>query len=180
MTVQIRPYLPEDWPAVWAVLEPVLRAGETFAYPRDISLAAARAEWTDTRKQVFVAVDEASGQVLGSYYLKPNFDGPGSHVCNCGYAVAEAARGKGIASQMCTHSQVEAEARGYLAMQYNLVVSTNERAVRLWKRMGFDIVGTLPGAFQHPRLGFVDAYVMFKQLRTAATGTETLAAPPPY
>jgi ribosomal protein S18 acetylase RimI-like enzyme len=166
--VLIRPYTPEDWDDVWAILERVFRAGETYAFPRDISAARARAAWTDSQKLVFVAVDEAAGHVLGTYYLKPNFDGAGSHVCNCGYVVCERARGKGVASRMCEHSQTEAASRGYLGMQYNLVASTNEGAVRLWKKMGFDIVGTVPGAFRHPRLGFVDAHIMYKRLGAAA------------
>ncbi len=90
----------------------------------------------------------------------------GSHVCNCGYIVDETARGRGIASEMCRHSQREALSLGFRAMQYNLVVSTNEGAVRLWKKHGFEVVGTLPEAFRHPRFGFVDAYVMYKRLET--------------
>jgi L-amino acid N-acyltransferase YncA len=165
--VLIRPYAAADWPAVWAILEPVFRAGETYAFPREISAEQAREAWTTTGKQVFVAIDEPSGEVLGTYYLKANFEGAASHICNCGYVVSERARGRGIAARMCEHSQREALARGFRAMQYNLVVSSNENAVHLWKKMGFTIVGTIPEAFRHPRLGFVDAYVMHKRLRTA-------------
>jgi ribosomal protein S18 acetylase RimI-like enzyme len=166
----IRPYTSGDWPQVWAVLEPVFRAGETYPVPLDIDEADARRLWTSPPKAVFVAVEGTRGTIVGTYYLRPNFDGPGSHVCNCGYVVAEAARGRGVATRMCEHSQSEAVARGYRAMQYNLVVSANERAVQLWKAMGFAIVGTLPGAFRHPALGFVDAYVMFKELAEPAGG----------
>jgi ribosomal protein S18 acetylase RimI-like enzyme len=161
--VHIRSYGPGDWPGVWAILEPVFRAGETYAVPPEISEADAKTMWTTPPKQVFVAEGE-DGTLLGTYFLRPNHDGPASHVCNCGYVVSSAAAGRGVASQMCEHSQREAVARGYRAMQFNLVVSTNERAVRLWTRLGFATVGTLPGAFRHPRLGFVDAYVMFKPL----------------
>jgi ribosomal protein S18 acetylase RimI-like enzyme len=108
-------------------------------------------------------VDECN-EVLGTYYIKPNQPALGAHVCNCGYIVAKEARGRGIAAEMCQHSQREAISRGFRAMQYNLVVSTNEVAVRLWKRQGFEVVGTLPQAFRHPRLGYVDALVMYKQL----------------
>jgi len=160
----IRPYQKEDWEEVWEILEPVFRAGETYAVPRDISAEDARAAWTSAPRAAFVAVDDATGKVLGTYHLKPNYDGPGSHVCNCGYVVSEQARGKGIGSSMCQHSQREAALRGYRAMQYNLVVSTNEDAVRLWRSMGFAVVGTIPGGFRHPRLGFVDAHVMYKLL----------------
>ena len=168
--MMIRPYTADDWEDVWSILEPVFRAGETYAFPRDISASAARQAWTDGSKRVFVAVDETTDNVLGTYYLKPNAEGAGSHVCNCGYVVAEKARGKGVAARMCEHSQIEAASRGYRAMQYNLVVSSNESAVHLWKKMGFDIIGTLPGAFRHPRFGFVDAYVMYKVLRADRGG----------
>jgi ribosomal protein S18 acetylase RimI-like enzyme len=145
----------------------VFRAGETYAFPRDMSESQAHDTWTAAGKHVFVAVDEATGELLGTYYVKANFEGAASHICNCGYVVSERARGRGIAARMCEHSQREAIARGFRAMQYNLVVSSNEGAVHLWKKMGFAIVGTIPEAFRHPRLGFVDAYVMYKRLRSA-------------
>ena len=118
--------------------------------------------WLDPARAVFVAVED--DRVLGTYYLRKNRSGPAGHVCNCGYIVAEGARGRGIASAMCEHSQQEAIARGYRGMQYNLVVSTNKRAIRLWRKHGFEIVGTVPGAYDHARDGFVDAHVMFKAL----------------
>jgi GNAT superfamily N-acetyltransferase len=164
MPMIIRPYKPEDWDLVWAILEPVFRAGDTYAIRTDIGAEEAKEGWTSGPKQVFVAIDETTGRIVGTYFLRPNFEGPGAHVCNCGYIVAEQTRGQGVASRMCEHSQAEALARGYRAMQYNLVVSTNERAVRLWKHMGFDIIGTVPGGFRHPRLGFVDAHIMYKVL----------------
>jgi ribosomal protein S18 acetylase RimI-like enzyme len=164
MPLRIRPYADEDWERVWAVLEPVFRAGDTYPFHPDISAEDAKTSWMSSPKSVFVAIDELTGQLLGTYYLKPNHEGQASHICNCGYVVAESARGRGVASRMCEHSQTEAVSRGYRAMQYNLVVSTNERAVRLWKRMGFDIIGTIPEAFRHPRLGLVDAHIMHKAL----------------
>ncbi len=108
--------------------------------------------------------ENADGNILGTYYIKPNQPTLGAHVANCGYMVAESARGRGVATQMCEHSQDEALRLGYRAMQYNLVVKTNEASVHLWKKMGFTIAGTLPGAFQHAGHGFVDAYVMYKEL----------------
>ena len=163
----IRPYERHDWSRVWALLEPVFRAGETYAFPSDISEEDARLAWTSAPKEVFVALDETERRLLGTYYLRPNAEGPGSHVCNCGYVVSEDARGKGVASLMCKHSQEEALSRGYRAMQFNLVVASNEGAIRLWKKLGFEVVGTLPGSFRHPGLGFVDAHVMYKHLRAA-------------
>jgi ribosomal protein S18 acetylase RimI-like enzyme len=159
----IRPYAAADWPALWAMLEPVFRAGETYAFAPDISEAEAQRVWIALPQQTFVAED-AAGQVVGTYYLKPNQPGQGGHVCNCGYVVAEAARGQGIAAALCQHSQATARAAGFRAMQFNLVVSTNTGAVYLWQKQGFEIVGRLPGAFCHPRLGDVDALVMYKLL----------------
>ena len=153
----------DDWPGIWSVLEPVFREGHTYSFARDISEAEARHAWMVLPTRTFVCEDE-HGSVVGTYYLKPNQPGQGSHVANAGYVVSPAARGLGAASAMCTHSQQQARAMGFRAMQFNFVVSTNEGAVRLWKRHGFDVVGTLPGAFAHPELGFVDALVMFKRL----------------
>jgi ribosomal protein S18 acetylase RimI-like enzyme len=161
--IAIRPLEDRDWDAVWAIIEPVFRAGETYAYARDITERQAHQVWVDQPAATYVAVDEA-GAVLGSYVLKANQPGQGAHVCNCGYIVGENARGRGVASRMCAHSQDVARGMGFRAMQYNFVAASNEGAVRLWQSLGFDIVGTLPGAFNHPRHGFVDAYVMFKTL----------------
>ncbi len=163
MTVIIRPFEPDGWPQLWDIMRPVLRAGETYAFDRDITEAGARRVWIDAPTATFVAVDEHS-TVLGTYYIKPNQPGQGAHVCNCGYITAEAARGKGIASAMCDHSQDVAREMGFLAMQYNLVAASNDGARKLWQRLGFEIVGTLPAAFRHPRLGLVDAHVMYKRL----------------
>ena len=161
--IKIRPFEENDWMTVWQIIGPVFRAGETYAFSPDITEEESHRVWVETPSMTFVAVD-GDNKVFGSYYLKPNQPALGAHVCNCGYIVADEARGKGIAGEMCKHSQLEAVTRGFRAMQYNLVVSTNEGAVRLWKRHGFDIIGTLPKAFRHTRLGFVDALVMYKQL----------------
>jgi L-amino acid N-acyltransferase YncA len=158
----IRPATPSDADAIWAILEPVIRAGETYALPRYMSRDEALAYWHAPGHAVFVAEDQ--GSVVGSYFLHANQRGGGAHVANCGYATAAAATGRGVASAMCVHSLDEARARGFRAMQFNFVVSTNERAVRLWRRFGFEVVGRLPEAFAHPTLGFVDALVMFRPL----------------
>ena len=163
MTVIIRPFEPDDWPQLWDIMRPVFRAGETYAFDRDMTEAEARRIWIDAPAATFVAVDK-DGAVLGTYYIKPNQPGQGAHVCNCGYITSEAARGQGVASTMCVHSQGVARDMGFLAMQYNLVAVSNDGARKLWQRHGFDIVGTLPAAFRHPRLGLVDAHVMYKRL----------------
>jgi ribosomal protein S18 acetylase RimI-like enzyme len=162
--LHIRAATDADWPAIWSVLEPTFRRGDTYTYASDVTEAQARHSWTQVPTAVFVACDD-DAQVLGTYVIRPNQPGQGAHVSNCGYVVSDAARGRGVASALCEHSQQEALRRGFRAMQFNFVVSTNEGAVRLWQKMGFTIVGTLPGAFRHPRHGFVDAYVMFKQLQ---------------
>ena len=165
---RIVPLTEADWPKAWQIIEPVFRSGETYAVARNVSEADARRLWVEAPLATFVVVDEDDG-VLGTYYLKANQAGPGSHVCNCGYIVSERARGRGIASAMCDHSQSEAVRHGFRAMRYNLVVATNTGAIRLWQKHGFEIVGTLPDAFEHPHDGFVDAHVMHKTLATQPT-----------
>ncbi len=160
---EIRPLRADDWPAVWALLAPTFARGDTYSYPPDITEPAARTAWVEAPAATFVAC-EAAGTVLGTYVIKPNQPGQGAHVCNCGYVTADAARGRGVAAAMCEHSQAQARSMGFRAMQFNFVVSTTEGAVRLWQRLGFAIVGTLPGAFRHPAHGYVDAHVMFKTL----------------
>jgi len=160
---EIREFREADWPAVWQLMEPVIRAGETYPYARDTDMAGARHLWLELTHAVYVAVGP-DGEVLGSYYIKPNQPALGAHVANCGYMVAESARGRGVGKAMCRHSQEEAVRLGYRAMQYNLVVSTNEASVNLWQKMGFRVVGTLTDAFRHASRGYVDAYVMYKVL----------------
>jgi ribosomal protein S18 acetylase RimI-like enzyme len=164
--ISVRRFESRDWPALWPILSSVFATGETYAYLPASSEAAIRNAWISVPEVTFVAVSDADA-VIGTYTLKPNQPGLGSHVCNCGYVVAESARGQGVVAMLCEHSQAEARRLGYRAMQFNLVVSSNEGAVRLWKKLGFSIVGTLPGAFNHSRLGYVDAYVMHKSLIAA-------------
>lgn len=166
MSISIREATTNDWQHIWTILEPVFRAGETYTYAQDITAEQAQHAWMQLPAKTFVCVN-ADGAVIGTYYLKANQPGQGSHVCNCGYVVSTAARGLGAASTMCRHSQEIATAIGFRSMQFNCVVSTNENAVRLWQQLGFAIVGTLPEAFKHPNKGYVDAYVMYKHLSQA-------------
>jgi RimJ/RimL family protein N-acetyltransferase len=161
--ISIRQFDERDWQATWRIIEPVFRAGDSYTFLPDISEADSRQHWIDSPLNTFVA-ESASGEILGTYFIRPNQPGLGSHVCNCGYIVSEVARGQGIASEMCEHSQRTAINFGFRAMQYNMVVAANEGAVRLWQKHGFEKIGTLPGAFKHSRLGYVDAHVMYKQL----------------
>lgn len=160
----IRPARSEDAAAIWSIIEPVIRAGETYALDPQMSEADALKFWLGADKDTFVAEAEEDGSILGTYFMRPNQAGGGAHVCNCGYITSAAATGRGIARAMCTHSLNHARARGYRAMQFNFVVSTNDRAVRLWESLGFDIVGRLPLAFKHPTRGYVDALIMFQSL----------------
>ncbi|WP_437207277.1 N-acetyltransferase family protein [Planctomicrobium sp. SH664] len=153
---------PDDAEGVWAILNPVIREGVTYALPREMSREQALAFWFHSDRQVYVA--EEQGAILGTFYLRPNYPGGGAHVANCGYATSTAARRRGIARRMGLHSLEVARAQGYRAMQFNFVVSTNLTAVRLWKSIGFQVVGTLPGAFAHPEQGDVNALVMFQRL----------------
>jgi L-amino acid N-acyltransferase YncA len=162
LSLTIRAAGQADWTAIWAILEPVFRAGETYAVDPGISETAARDYWCAPIRQTYVACDGET--VLGTYYLTANFAGNADHICNCGYVTAPVAQGRGAARTMLAHSLDAARRAGFTAMQYNCVVSTNERAVNLWRAHGFDIVGTLPRAFRHPVQGPVDAYVMFKEL----------------
>lgn len=163
INVLIRHFEEEDWPGVWGVLEPVFRAGETYPQPPDITEQEARTTWLEVPSATYVA-HQPEGGIVGTYYIKPNQPGLGSHVCNCGYAVAPSARNRGVGGAMCIHSQEQARALGFRAMQFNLVVSTNAPSIHLWKKHGFEVVGRLPGTFRHARLGFVDAFVMFKEI----------------
>jgi L-amino acid N-acyltransferase YncA len=161
--LQIRPYAATDWPAVWALLEPVFRAGETFPHDPTITEAEAQLVWVDQSKAVVVAVDPV-GAVVGSYYLRPNSLALGAHVANAGYVVAQHCRRQGIGSRLCQHSLQAARRLGFRSMQFNLVVSTNSAGLRCWQRNGFQVVGTLPGAFRHRQMGYVDALVMIQGL----------------
>jgi len=159
----IRRYQAGDWPSVWSILHHAFSTGDTYAFAPESTEAEVHNIWIEGPQATYVACSSDVG-IFGTYILKPNQPGLGSHVCNCGYVVGPAARGKGIGAAMCEHSQNAARSLGFRSMQFNLVVSTNTGAVHLWQKLGFSIVGTLPGAFQHKVHGDVDAYVMFKHL----------------
>ena len=160
--IAIREAMAEDWDGIWAMLEPVIRAGEVFTLPVEMTAEEAREYWFAMGNRVFLAED--FGQVVGSYYLRGNQRGGGSHVANCGHLTSRRALGRGVAGAMCAHSLEFAKSAGFRAMQFNFVVSTNAAAVHLWKQCGFREVGRLPGAFLHPGLGYADALVMWREL----------------
>jgi ribosomal protein S18 acetylase RimI-like enzyme len=158
----IRTATKDDHDSIWQILKPMIRRGETYPLPRDMTMAQALEFWFALGNETFVWQD--SSAILGTYFLRANQRAGGSHVANCGFVTAAAAEGRGIARAMCLHSLQRARERGFRAMQFNFVVSTNERAVKLWRDLGFEIVGRLPGAFQHPEHGLVDALVMYQKL----------------
>ena len=154
----------EDFDSIWPIFQEIASAGETYAYDRNTTKDEAFTLWMEYPRKTYVF--EEDGEILGSYYIVTNHAGPGDHVCNCGYMVSSNARGRGLATSMCEHSQGIAKQLGYRAMQFNFVAASNEGAVRLWQKLGFESVGRLPGAFKHPDQGFVDALVMYKWLET--------------
>src|SRR5216684_8440106 len=158
----IRPAAAVDDDAIWAIMQPIIRDGETYTLPRDMDKTTALAYWQSAEHEVFVA--EENGEIVGTYFLRANQKGGGGHFANCGYMTAASATGRGVARAMCAHSLERARERRFRAMQFNFVVSTNERAVALWQSFGFEIVGRLPGAFHHPTVGYVDALVMYRSL----------------
>lgn len=166
--MNIRAAVAQDFDAIWPMFHTIVAKGETYAYAPDTTKIQAQKIWLEAPRKTYLC--EEAGVILGTYYIKTNQQGPGQHVCNCGYMVAPQARGRGIATTMCQHSQQMAVYLGYHAMQFNFVAVSNEGAVRLWHKLGFDTVGRLPKAFKHPSKGYVDALVMYKWLEGECNG----------
>ena len=158
--VEIREATAADRDAIWDIFHEVVAARDTYAFDPGMSRHDALGYWFQADTRTYVA--ESRGRILGTYILRPNQSGGGSHVANAAFMVAPNARGQGIGRVMAEHCLSEARLLGFRAMQFNFVVSTNDSAVRLWQKLGFNIVGTLPGAFHHPEKGYVDVYVMFR------------------
>lgn len=154
----IRPATAEDDDVLWSLFQEVVRAGDVFAYDETTTREEVRTLWAPAHVALL------DGEVVGSYYVRPNQPGRGAHVCNAGYMVAASARGRGIGRALGEHSIVEARRLGYRAMQYNFVVATNLGALALWEKLGFEVVGRIPQAFRHPRQGLVDALVLYRLL----------------
>jgi L-amino acid N-acyltransferase YncA len=160
--VNIRPATDGDRDAIWRIFHAVVSPGDTYAFDPQTSRDDALDYWFSSGTRGYVA--ERDGRIIGTYIVRPNQSGPGSHVANAAFMVAPNSRGEGVGRAMGEHCLAEARRLGFRAMQFNFVVSTNESALRLWQQLGFRIVGTLPDAFRHPTLGFVDVYVMFRSL----------------
>ena len=160
--MSIREAYLEDFEAIWPIFHEVVEAGETSAYSKGVTKSEAIKYWMEKPRKTFVY--EKDGEVLGTYFIKTNQAGPGSHVCNCSYMVASKSRGHGIATEMCMHSQKTAVELGYKALQFNFVASSNEQAVKLWIKLGFKTVGRIPRAFKHPSNKYTDVLIMYKWL----------------
>jgi len=160
--IAIRPIERDAFPRLWPILEPVIREGTTYPLPTTLGTDEAAAYWFAPGNHVFAAaIDDA---IVGTYYLRANQRGGGAHVANAGFMTAPAERGRGIARAMAAHAIEKAAALGFTAMQFNFVISSNTRAVRLWHGLGFATVGTLPGAFRLPDGTLVDVFVMYRKL----------------
>ncbi len=164
MAIEIRPAIPSDRAVIAAMAGEVVRAGDAFVYR---SADRVLDYWYGEGASIWVAAD--GGGAAGTYVVKPNLPDRGAHVANAGYMVYASRRGSGIGRALGEHSIRTARALGYRAMQFNMVVASNRSAVELWKRLGFRVVGTLPGVFEHAAGTFVDAFVMFRELDPAAT-----------
>jgi L-amino acid N-acyltransferase YncA len=160
--LNIRSATDSDRDAIWEIFHEVVATGDTYVFEPSTSREEALAYWFRDDTRTYVA--EQDGKIVGSYVLRPNRPGLGAHVSNASFIVAKQARSLGVGRAMGEHCLSEARRLGYRAMQFNFVVSTNESAVHLWKELGFEIVGTLPGAFRHSQKGYVDVYVMFRSL----------------
>jgi L-amino acid N-acyltransferase YncA len=160
--MKIRAATEADRDAIWNIFHEIAAAGDTYAFDPNMSRAEALAYWFRSDTRTYVA--ENDGRVVGTYILRPNQSGPGCHIANAGFMVTSNAQGSGVGCAMAEHCLSEARRMGFRAMQFNFVVSTNTAAIHLWKQIGFEIVGTLPGAFRHPEKGYVDVYVMYRSL----------------
>lgn len=160
-TVSIRSAKKSDFDDIWGILEPIFRAGETYAIEPDISKCDALSYWAAQGNYVFVVEDQG---LLGTYYIKPNGRGYSDHFCNCGFAVSSDAEGRGLARAMLSHALITAKGLGYKAMQFNFVLESNDRAIATWERAGFETIGRIPDAYRHPSRGMTDARIMYKKL----------------
>lgn len=154
----------DDWPAIWALLEPVMRAGETYCWPREVTSPEARTRWVEPPPARTYVAALPDGTVVGTAQLHPNQDAAGSHVANAGFVTSATSGVRGVGRRLAEHVVDEARRQGYRAMQFNAVVETNTRAVELWRALGFDVVGTVPEAFDHPVHGLVGLHVMHRRL----------------
>ena len=155
----------KDYDKVWDIFTNVISTGDTYVFDPKTPKETLHKHWFANYMDTFVAVDDNDG-ILGTYIIKPNQIDLGDHIANCSYVVNPKFHGHGIGKLLCEHSIKFAKDKGFLGIQFNIVVSTNESAVKLWQKFGFDIIGTTPKAFRHKTLGLVDTYIMYRDLTT--------------
>ena len=161
--MRIRDYIESDWPSIWPIFQEVVTAGDTYTYDPDWSSERAREVWVEAPPGQTVVVYDGA-RLLGTAKMGPNRPGRGSHVATASFMVATDARGRGVGRALGEYALSWAKAQGYAAMQFNAVVETNTGAVRLWQALGFQIIGTVPKAFEHPALGRVGLHIMHRFL----------------
>ncbi|HTJ53406.1 MAG TPA: GNAT family N-acetyltransferase [Cyclobacteriaceae bacterium] len=160
--MKIREATHQDHDSIWEIFSNVIKTGDTYVFDPNTKKEDLSKLWFAPSMKTYVA--EEQGKIIGTYIIKPNQIDLGSHVANCGYMVHPDARGKGVGSALCEHSLEIAKILGYKAMQFNIVVSTNKVAVKLWEKHGFKIIGTIPQGYNHIELGYVDAYIMYRKV----------------
>jgi len=165
--IEIRRAVHNDFPSIWSIFHPTIRQADTYPYPPDTDQQEAFEIWMAPPSRPYVALID--GETVGTYFIRPNQPGQGAHVANAGFMVSPGHRGRGIGRVMGRHALAEARREGFLAMQFNFVVSANKGAVALWQDLGFTIIGTLPDAFRHPSLGLVDVHIMHQTLGSASS-----------
>lgn len=160
--VTIRPATRADFPAIWPMFHAIVGKGTTYAYAPETTKEEAEAIWFLADRRVYVA--EVDGKVAGTFYLRPNQYGLAGHVANGGFMVSPDHAGQGVGRAMGAFALAEAKRLGFHAIQFNMVVETNEISINLWKSLGFEIIGRIPDAYQHAEKGLVGAYIMYKKL----------------
>jgi ribosomal protein S18 acetylase RimI-like enzyme len=160
--IEIRKAIPSDHDKIWIILKEIIQSGDAFAYPANTTKEQMLAYWCHPDRHTYVALEQ--GEIVGTFFLQNNQPGLGSHVANAAYAVGANTAGRGIGKYMGQYSLTEAKKLGYTAMQFNLVVKSNEKAVALWKKIGFEIIGEIPDAFNHAKNGLINAYIMYRKL----------------
>jgi ribosomal protein S18 acetylase RimI-like enzyme len=160
--ITIREYNEADKEQIWEIIKPIIRKGDTYIFAPDSSREKMLDYWCGADKKTYVAVSDQ--KILGTFFIKENQPDLGSHICNAGYMVASDARGKGIGRRMAEFSLDEAKRSGFSAMQFNFVVKSNKKAIELWHKLGFEIIGEIPDAYNHLEKGLVNAYVMYRKL----------------
>lgn len=161
--MKIRKATPLDYDNVWDIFSQVIKTGDTYVFSPETPKTDLKKHWFANYMQTYVI--EENGNILGTYIIKPNQIDLGNHIANCSYMVSPKMQGKGIGKKLCEHSLQIAKNNNFEAIQFNIVVSTNKAAVKLWKTYGFKIIGTTPKGFKHQELGLVDTYIIYKNLK---------------